>query len=115
MVAAGGYNYLVQLIVAACGGSCWLEGLVFLVGSPVQKQVNDKAVSLQLVILGSKVQLFKTHITEKTGGGGVERRLPVIFGQGPQLIPWGRLTTYCLWRLCCRKHTCCCLFLLILL
>jgi hypothetical protein len=37
-------------------------------------QVNDAAVRIQLVVYGSKVQLFYTQITEQTGGGRGERR-----------------------------------------
>jgi hypothetical protein len=36
--------------------------------------VNDSAVSLRLLIFGSKVQFFFTQITEQTGGGRRERR-----------------------------------------
>jgi hypothetical protein len=37
-------------------------------------QVNDAAVRIQLVVYGSKVQLFYTQITKQTGGGRGERR-----------------------------------------
>jgi hypothetical protein len=37
-------------------------------------QVNDAAVSLRLVVVVSKVQLFYTQITEQTRGGRGERR-----------------------------------------
>jgi hypothetical protein len=54
------------------------DGWAFLVGSPVKKcvplQVNDAAVSLGLVVLVSKVQLFYLQITEQTGRGRGERR-----------------------------------------
>ncbi len=78
MVVAVDCSYLLRLMVAADGSSCWLEGWVFLVGAPVKKcvilQVNDAAVSLRLVEFVSKVQGLYIQITEQTGWGRGERR-----------------------------------------
>ncbi len=62
-------------------------------------QVNDASVSL-LVIIGSKVQLFYTQITEQIGRGMVEGCHPLTCcvgcrstGQGPQLASLGDVST----------------------
>ncbi len=78
MVVAVDCSYLLRLMVAADGCSCWLEGWVFLVWSPVKKcvvlQVNDAAVRIRLVEFVSTVQGFYMQITEQTGWGRGERR-----------------------------------------
>ncbi len=45
-------------------------------------QVNDAAVSLGLVIFGSKVQLFRTQITEQTVRGGEWGVTPLTYCVG---------------------------------
>ncbi len=58
-------------MVAADCCSCWLEGWMFLVVSPVKKcvvlQVNDAAVSLRLVAFVSKAQGFYGEGREERG------------------------------------------------
>ncbi len=68
--------------------------------SMLLRQVNDKEVSLRLVIFGSKVQLFRTQITEQTGRGGAWGVTPLTYCVGWWSCGQGPNTEYLIWLTC---------------